>query len=243
MIAEALMRRSQGHLPRSQRPEDTIVGVVSKRRIYRESLMAEISKRPGLVALDFLEGGEDTIGRLSRLVVDVLLLDLAPHDIRHLARQIRGGPNGSTMVALSSNDDEGEVVSFAEAGVMGFVPREASLDEMCHTILLARRGELHCTDRVSAGLARRLSAVAQWNGDEYTRAHLTVREAEVVGLIDLGLSNKEIATRLSIALTTVKNHVHNLLEKIGVHRRGEASARLAGRVFSDHQGPPTNSCR
>jgi DNA-binding NarL/FixJ family response regulator len=57
-------------------------------------------------------------------------------------------------------------------------------------------------------------------------ARLTPREAQIVGLIDKGLSNKQIAGRLSIEPATVKNHVHNILEKLDVTRRGEAAAAL-----------------
>jgi two-component system nitrate/nitrite response regulator NarL len=60
-------------------------------------------------------------------------------------------------------------------------------------------------------------------------SRLTVREREILGLIDDGMSNKEIARKLCIEVRTVKNHVHNLLEKLSVHRRGEAAALLRGR--------------
>ena len=67
------------------------------------------------------------------------------------------------------------------------------------------------------------------SGDE-AAGHLTAREREIVALIDMGLSNKEIATRLSIELSTVKNHVHNVLEKLGASGRLEAAARLRSGV-------------
>ena len=63
------------------------------------------------------------------------------------------------------------------------------------------------------------------NGQECPRAAvLSKRELQIAGLIDRGLSNKEIARRLGIQATTVKNHVHNILDKLNVHRRGEAAA-------------------
>jgi two-component system, NarL family, nitrate/nitrite response regulator NarL len=63
-------------------------------------------------------------------------------------------------------------------------------------------------------------------GSNVTASPLTARESEIVRLIDEGLSNKEIAIRLGIEVATVKNHVHNLLEKLRVHRRAEAAAQL-----------------
>ena len=68
-------------------------------------------------------------------------------------------------------------------------------------------------------------------------ARLTRRETEIVQLIDQGLSNKEIAQRLGIDIYTVKNHVHNILEKLRVHRRGEAAARMRG-VLAEERGVP-----
>jgi DNA-binding NarL/FixJ family response regulator len=56
--------------------------------------------------------------------------------------------------------------------------------------------------------------------------HLTSREREIAGLLDQGLTNKEIAGRLFLSISTVKNHVHNILEKLGASTRGEAAARL-----------------
>ena len=81
---------------------------------------------------------------------------------------------------------------------------------------------------MTASLLRRVAALAAGNGGGLPRAQLTSREREIVGLIDRGLSNKEIARDLGIEVATVKNHVHNILEKLQVHRRGEAAARVRG---------------
>ena len=74
---------------------------------------------------------------------------------------------------------------------------------------------------------RRVAFLAS-KGYQPNFADLTSRELEVVELIEQGLSNKEIAARLSIAVTTVKNHVHSILEKLKVHRRGEAASLVRG---------------
>ena len=89
------------------------------------------------------------------------------------------------------------------------------------------RGEAACSPRVAAALLRRVAdrgARARRLDGEF--APLTSRERQIVALIDEGLSNKEIAARLCIELSTVKNHVHNLLEKLGARGRGEAAARV-----------------
>ncbi len=91
-------------------------------------------------------------------------------------------------------------------------------------------------------LSRRLSVLASERDHGAHGLSLTDREREIVELLDQGLSNKEIAQRLAIRLPTVKNHVHSILEKLNVHRRGEAAALMHGRLSSPRwAGRPEDS--
>ena len=135
------------------------------------------------------------------------------------------GASGAAVVALGVPDDEEDVVALAEAGVLGFVERGSTVDEVVAGVESAARGEPSCPPRVAAALLNRLALLAQRRAEPLESA-LTARERQVVELIDDGLSNKEIAQRLCIEVATVKNHVHNILEKLQVTRRGEAAARL-----------------
>ena len=87
------------------------------------------------------------------------------------------------------------------------------------------RGEMLCSPRLAATLLRRVATLARGTR-RLGPVQLTPRELEIVELIDEGLSNKAIATRLSIELATVKNHVHNILEKLEVSSRAAAAARV-----------------
>jgi DNA-binding NarL/FixJ family response regulator len=99
------------------------------------------------------------------------------------------------------------------------------LDDIVAATTAVVRGETACSPRVAATLLRRVADRARER--PYSEfAPLTSRERQVVALIDEGLSNKEIAARLCIELSTVKNHVHNLLEKLGARGRAEAAARV-----------------
>jgi two-component system, NarL family, nitrate/nitrite response regulator NarL len=126
---------------------------------------------------------------------------------------------------LGVGDSDIEVLACARAGAAGFLPLESGPSELVAAIESIRRDELVCSPHVAAllfrGQAKRAPGLA---GAETT--HLTAREAEVLALIDRGLSNKEIAAQLSLSLTTVKNHVHRILEKLHVRRRGAAAARV-----------------
>jgi DNA-binding NarL/FixJ family response regulator len=92
------------------------------------------------------------------------------------------------------------------------------------TLESATRGEALFSPRMAASLLRRVAALAATQPSPSAQVRLTPRERDIMRLLDEGLSNKEIAQRLGIEVATVKNHVHNILEKLQVHRRGEAAA-------------------
>jgi two-component system, NarL family, nitrate/nitrite response regulator NarL len=141
-----------------------------------------------------------------------------PRVIRALKRTM---PN-VRVVALGVPEAEQEVIPLVEAGVTGLVSREDSLDELADAVNSAARGETRCSARVAAMLVRRVAVLS----DQLPEAEhfpLTKRQLEVVRLIDEGLPNKAIAQRLFIEVPTVKNHVHNILERLGVERREQAA--------------------
>jgi DNA-binding NarL/FixJ family response regulator len=123
-------------------------------------------------------------------------------------------------------DQEDTLLEWAEAGVAGLVPREASFEDLLCTVGHAVRGEFRCSPRFAGRLLQRLAQPRLAAHPPERLSSLTARETEIIRLIDQGLSNKAIAVELGIELATVKNHVHNLLEKLHVHRRAEAAARI-----------------
>jgi two-component system, NarL family, nitrate/nitrite response regulator NarL len=127
-------------------------------------------------------------------------------------------------MALAVGESEEEILACAEAGVAGFLPRNGSFDDLARAVTKVARGEVACPQSIAGALLRRICADAHQRC--VTTDHLTPREREVLVLIEQGMSNKQIAQRLGIEVRTVKNHVHNLLEKLRVQRRGEAAARL-----------------
>jgi len=133
------------------------------------------------------------------------------------------------VVAYGVDDSEEAVLACFEAGAAGYVPLDGGLDDLANAIRAALHDELLCSPRIAAALRRRIALSPTERVEPQTHPALTPREREIVDLIDQGLSNKEIARRLSLSVLTVKNHVHNVLEKLQVRRRGQAAARLRGR--------------
>ena len=116
------------------------------------------------------------------------------------------------------------VVNWAEAGVAGYIPSNAALADLNALVTNIQAGRQACSQSVSAGLIRRIAATAvSSEGQKLSPAKLTRRELEIVSLIRAGLSNKEISRRLNIGVATTKSHVHNVLNKLNLNRRGQAA--------------------
>jgi DNA-binding NarL/FixJ family response regulator len=122
-------------------------------------------------------------------------------------------------------DHERDIIPCLESGAAGYIPTDASVDDLVHIVTAVANGNAWCSDRFAAFLFSRIRDFAngKWP-DAREDALLTAREFEVIELLAEGLSNKEIAGRLNIETQTVKNHVHHLLEKLSVHKRMDAVA-------------------
>lgn len=220
------------------------VFVLAEIRFYREGLARFLSAQPGVEVVGTAQDAAITVDSFRRTRLDVVLLDLAGTAGVDAARALAAVAPAAGIVALAVGEDEREVVSLAEAGVSGFVARDASLDELRRAVESAASGESRCSPRVTAMLARRVSSLARQMLAEPAEVPLTRRQLEIVGLIGKGLANKEIAQRLVIEVSTVKNHVHSILERLEVQSRDDAvgavralSAGARPRPFSSELGP------
>ncbi|HEU0303886.1 MAG TPA: response regulator transcription factor [Gaiellaceae bacterium] len=200
------------------------VFVISGICLYREGL-TEMLDRTGLISVvasasDVTEalGVWDGLDELP----EVILLDTVPPDADFRIRELLAALPDARVLALTVPNREREILAIAEAGIAGFVTSDASVAELVAAIESVSRGESLCSPSVVAALLRRLASMARGWADP--TEPLTTREREILELIDEGLSNKQIAQRLRIELPTVKNHVHHILGKLGVHRRAEAAA-------------------
>ncbi|BBY59657.1 LuxR C-terminal-related transcriptional regulator [Mycolicibacterium sarraceniae] len=198
--------------------------VVDDCTLYRDGLAAHLSANGGDVrsAWDL----ESLRHAIEDRPPDMILLNIGTRDSAALLRFSVGVANARVIAVGVSEDDESEIVSCAESGVVGYHLRSESLDDLLTLIQRIMNGESACSAHVGAILLRRLSEVAARQHVQTQDAVLTVREEEILRLLETGMSNGEIAALLCIAVHTVKNHVHSILSKLGVRSRAEAAARL-----------------
>jgi DNA-binding NarL/FixJ family response regulator len=148
----------------------------------------------------------------------VLLLDLQMPDIDgiEVTRQVAVGSPDTRVVVFTSFSDRDGIVRALDAGAIGYLLKDAEPEEIHEAIRAAARGEAPITPRAAVALLadRR---------DRPTSVDLTAREQEVLLLVVEGLANKQIARRLGISEKTVKGHLTNLFQRIGVGDRTQAA--------------------
>jgi DNA-binding NarL/FixJ family response regulator len=167
-------------------------------------------------------------GFLREASPHVLLLDAGLRDADSLlvaAGLIKEMPDAKVIVMDVIPVNE-EIVQYVNAGVCGFVLKDATFDEFVATIRSVAAGEKVLPARMTESLFSQIAKSAEGReaGMVLADVRMTRREREVIDLIGEGLSNKEIAQRLNIATHTVKSHVRNVMEKLALHTRLQIAA-------------------
>ena len=209
--------------------------ILSDVRLLCDGLVLALSQQSSVVVV----GSSDlstSPTKIAELRPDVLLLDIAMPGALNIAPPLRQALPNLKIVAIAVAEVEQEVIACAEAGVSGFVSRQGSAQDVVAAVHCAVRGELVCSRRTAAVLFSRLGALSSKRGKSLNNGTLTRREYQIVSLVNEGLSNKEIARQLRIQNATVKNHIHSILSKLQVRRRGEAAAQLR-RAAGSGSGP------
>ena len=210
--------------PERRRLLGTTVLIVDDNTLYRQNLAAALAS-----SLDSAPHVAWDTASLRSCVEqcppDVVLLSMSTGDAAAMLQSVsRNRPEAKVIAVGVWDGDESTIIACAEAGVAGYHLRDESFDDLVSLIATIAAGESMCSPRVAAVLLRRLSALAAERKPGTFQLVLTAREAQILGMLEMGLSNREIADRLCIALHTVKNHVHSILGKLGVRTRAQAVA-------------------
>jgi DNA-binding NarL/FixJ family response regulator len=198
------------------------VAVVSDAQLYLAAVVQGLASSDRVEVTASATTGEQLVAALRGAPADVALVDVAMPASLGVVHALRRALPGLRVVGFGVAG-RAHAAAYAAAGVAASVPREGSVDDLVSAVERAMQADV---PRPAAPPARADAPLAA--------APLTPREAEIVALIDRGLSNKEIAELLAIEPATVKNHVHNVLEKLRVRRRGAAAAAVRRTLAAPH---------
>ena len=206
----------------------TGVLVCSPVRLYREGLADGLSQAEGIRVAGTAADIESCVRQGVAAGARIVLLDVTWEDGLVCLRRLTAEFPDVRVAALGAPEEEADVMALAEAGVAAFLTREEGLGDLVRAIRGVGRGEANCSPRTAAILLKRLASQVRPRAQLAPITRLTPREAEILEMIAIGHSNKQIASELHIALATVKNHVHSIFEKLSVDGRVQAVAALRG---------------
>jgi len=216
--------------------------VVEQVRTICEIIGTVLRSEPDLQVVGCATGLEEAVAHLGQCELAVVNAGLATEASVRLVRGLRRLAPQVKVVVMGLAHSQLARQECVEAGVAGYVWQDSSVDELLRTIRAAARSETLAAPPLAATLVSYVAEMVGLDGgpgDPCGPHSLTRREREVLGLVQQGLTNQEIAGTLVIELGTVKNHVHNILRKLNVNSRRDAVhvSRLAGLWVGTEHAP------
>ncbi len=209
-------------------PAPIAIVLIDDNRLFREGLAAMIHGQPGYRVLAASDDVTEALMKARETEPDIVLLDfgLEDHDSIDLTATIRAEVPSARVIVMGLLPMHEEVADYVHAGASGFIMKNATFEEFFATIQAVVGGAevlpRELTNTLFSQIAR--NAATGTGPHVLESVRLTNREREVVDLLGEGLSNKEMSTRLDIAVHTIKSHVHNVLEKLALRSRLEVAA-------------------
>ena len=194
--------------------------------MVREGMAALLGKTKGLKVVVAAHDGDTAMLLEANPAVILLCAGLGDNDSLRVAESVKRDVPESKLILTDLLPVREDLLEFVNAGVAGFVLKDASAAELVITIRSVASGANVLPPEMTASF---FSLIARGNVvrpkvNTADGVRMTARERETVELIGEGLSNKEIASRLNIATHTVKSHVRNVMEKLGLHTRLQIAA-------------------
>ena len=196
-------------------------------------LASVLEDEPDIRIVGYATTVSEALRKSNREDVDVILVStrLANQGALAITRSITENGPGVSVLLLGLTEKKERVLKYIEAGASGYVLENDSVDDLVNKIRAAHDDLAYVSPTVASALMDRLSELAQMfavlETSDVAEAGLTPRELEVLDLLGQGKTNQEISERLVIEVGTVKNHVHNIFEKLNVNSRAEAASYLA----------------
>lgn len=202
------------------------IAVVCGIRIYRDGIADQINRCDSMRVRNVFSDCGGISNRLASLDPDLVIADITLDGLIELVAQVKQIRPATRIIVLTYSGGEEKVYECVRLGVEGFVSNNDSLEDLKNCIHTVLGGDFRYPSGVARSLAKRMATGDADHVNEDPLAVLTSRQSNVLRLLAKGLSNKEIARNLGIEVATVKNHVHDILDKLHVASRFKAAAML-----------------
>ncbi len=194
------------------------VMIVDDHPLVRQGLGQLLSGEQGFEVVAAFESGREAVDAVAALAPDVVLMDVSMPGMDGVAatRELLRRRPQTRVVMLTSYAEDETVIAAIDAGASGYLLKDAEPEELMKGVQSAARGDVPLAPRAAR-------AVLGARHRPVNNEHLTPREEEVLALVGRGLPNKQIAVQLGISEKTVKAHLTNVFQRIGVFSRTEAA--------------------
>ncbi len=200
--------------------------IIDDNRLFIESITPLLDAQQDIQMVGMATDAHEAFKSLQSLKMDVVLMaaGMDQTNIVEWIHNLEAAAPKLRVIVFGLNGNNEYILELIEAGASGYVLKNASFDEMLETVRSVFEGRPPCSPLITARLFERMAQLSKRHSTSPSKrlANLTPREQEILEFIALGLGNKEIAQQLHISIFTVKNHVHNLLEKLQLCYRREA---------------------
>ena len=202
--------------------------VADDHTIFRDSLCKMLALESDFEIVAQAANGREVVDLVAAQDPDIILLDLRMPDLDGLEalRQLRSKKSNAKVIVLTAVDDEDMLVRAIRYGASGVVVKQTATDVLIKSIRKVHEGEIWLDSKTTAAVIRAFAAARKTPRAELHPLPLSKREREISGLVVQGFLNKEIAEKLFISDQTVKNHLHNIFEKLGVSSRLELALHI-----------------
>ena len=202
--------------------------LIDDNRLLREGIVEMIRSQPGFKVLAASADANEALEKVKEAKPHIVLVDfgLENHDSLNLTATVHAEVPEAKVIVMGLLPMQEDVAHYVRAGASGFIMKDASFDEFFDTIRAVAKGAQVLPSQLTNSLFSQIvrNAAVKDTARVIDSVRLTTRERQVIDLLGEGLSNKEISSRLHIAVHTVKSHVHNVLEKLALHSRLEVAA-------------------
>jgi two-component system nitrate/nitrite response regulator NarL len=204
--------------------------------IFREGLRKLLDAENDVTIVGEASSGSEAVQLLAKLKPDILLLDLRMPDRDGLSvlEEVNFEASSTRVIVLTATEDDREVVRAMRLGARGVVLKQSASDLLLKSIRKVHAGEIWLDKKMTAEVMRAFSQSAE-AGARREKPLLSDREKEIVQLVAQGFRNREIGEKLFISEQTVKNHLHNIFDKLGVSDRLELALYAIHHRLIDNQ--------